>query len=221
MQLEPPVKHHLAEVMAGVTRRDPASMATFYDLATKPVRAIVLGAFRSQNVWISTETIDDVVQDLILDLVELAPSWNAEGGAAPWHWARQRLVALAYKKLGMFCDDLEGLHETPTSPDEVATTGDADGWDTLVAMGDTHPKAEVLTRGLLHGVSERDRRVWVDFVIEKSNGNRSPAVTVAQLHEIKPALVRKIVQRVKEKLLHLASTEADYADLLAVSALAA
>lgn len=216
-------KHHLTEVMAGVAGRDPWAMATFYELATKPVRSIVLGAFRSRNMWISADCVDDIVQDLILELVELAPSWSPDGGAAPWNWARNRLVALAFTRLGMFCDDLDQVREQPadTGAPQACNRAGADGWDTLVALADSHPHAALLTRSLLQGVTERDRRVWVDFVMEKSNGNRSPAVTVAQLHDINPVLVRKVVQRVKAKLLHLAVTDDAYVDLLSVAALAA
>ena len=55
--------------------------------------------------------------------------------------------------------------------------------------------------------------MWLDHLVEDANGNRSPAVTVAQTHGLTPDNVRKIVQRVREKLGELAETDEHYADL--------
>ena len=49
-------------------------------------------------------------------------------------------------------------------------------------------------------VSDRDAAIWLGVQLEKGAGNRSPAVTVAAEHGLRPDAVRKVVQRVGERL---------------------
>jgi hypothetical protein len=79
----------------------------------------------------------------------------------------------------------------------------------------------ILNVALTRTTSERDRDVWLEVLAEKEAGNRSPAETVAQTHDLNPANIRKICQRVRQQLKDLAQTEPEYQTLLTLPAVAA
>lgn len=63
-----------------------------------------------------------------------------------------------------------------------------------------HPSAHRLEQRLTARVSDRDADIWLGVQLEKAAGNRAPAVTVGVDHDLEPATVRKVVQRVRERL---------------------
>lgn len=63
-----------------------------------------------------------------------------------------------------------------------------------------HRAAERVFEGLSETVSARDADIWLGIQLEKGAGNRSPAVTVAAECGLRPDAVRKVCQRVSERL---------------------
>lgn len=218
----------VGEVMARVVAGDSSAMVTFFDLATPPVRGMVLAKFQEVGIWVSGDRLDDLVRDLLVELLDLAPVWRDDGGALPWVWARSRLLAVAFAKLGVLADDIDGCFDladdrgssvgSPLAP----VTSCAEGVvEVLRRAAHGRPQVSLLLEALEGITCERDRTVWLDVLDEQAAGNRSPAVTVAQLHDVSPALVRKICQRVRDRLTLLGRTDHRFQPLLTLPALAA
>lgn len=210
--------------MAGIVAGDASAMATFFELATPPVRGMVLARFQEAGIWVSGDRLDDLVRDLLVELVELAPVWRADGGALPWVWARSRLLAVAFARLGVLADDIDDCRELADDRPGSGGTREIDIeslGDVLRRAAEERPDAALLLEALDGTINERDRAVWLDVLDEQASGNRSPSVTVAQLHDLSPAAVRKICQRVRDRLSMLGRTDHRFEPLLALPALAA
>lgn len=215
----------LVEAMVGVAGGQPEAIGALFEVASGPIRGMILSRFQEAGIWLSGERLDDLVRDLVVELIGLAPGWRADGGALPWVWARGRLLALAYARLGVLADDIEGqpsLVADRGNPDDVLA---GEPWapasvvlDRLAAV---RPDAALLVKALDTAVSTRDRSVWLEVLAEQAGGNRSPAVTVAQTHDISPDLVRKICQRVRRKVTDLSAGDRRFEPLLELPALAA
>ena len=72
--------------------------------------------------------------------------------------------------------------------------------EVLRSVAQRHPAARQLDEQLSEAVSERDADIWLGVQLEKGAGNRSPAVTVAAECGLRPDAVRKVCQRVTERL---------------------
>ena len=106
-------------------------------------------------------------------------------------------MASAY--IGQYGPDLDSLEleMDPTGPSE---SGDIDPIAVLDALATSDRVCRELRATLGESVRERDARVWLEFEMEQSSGNASPAVTVAEIYGVTPANVRKIVQRVRGRV---------------------
>lgn len=208
--------------MAALVEGEASAIEDFFEVATPPVRRLALARFQEVGIWVSAGRLDDIVRDLVVELIELAPSWRADGGALPWVWARARLWSLAFARLGPLADDIDD-HDLMTDVAPPVDRGAADEApiETLRDAARKHAGAALLLEALDHGISERDATVWLDVLSEQAAGNRSPSVTVAQQHDLTPCAVRKICQRVRRRLADLGATDVRFAPLLALPALAA
>ena len=227
MRLDPSTAQptDLTTTMAGVVAREPWAIAALFEVATTPVRGMVLARFQDAGFWVPRERLDDIVRDLVLELVDLAPGWRPDGGAKPWGWARGRLISLAFAQLGILADDFDKHPALLADKSDPGEAIDADSSalpsEILGRFAADRSDAALLVEALELEISERDRLVWLDALSEKAAGNRSPAVTVAQTHDISPALVRKICQRVRQRLHDLGTDDDRFSPLLGLPALAA
>ena len=78
MALEDPEARclRIARVMAGVAQRDGNAVGELFELAAAPVRGMILCRFGQAGIWLPSDLIDDLVRDLLVELIELAPSWR-------------------------------------------------------------------------------------------------------------------------------------------------
>lgn len=209
----------LAEIVSAVLAGDPGATVAFHALAAPRVRSIVLRALQGAGIWVDPDRLHDIVQDGVLALQHCLGSWRPDGGATPWGWARPRLASIAFEHVGVLADDLD---EVPERPEPAAPVPEADACplELLADLATTRPVLADLHRALTTVASDRDGRVWIDLLREESVGNRSAAVTVAQLHGLSHANVRKIRQRVQDRLNAL-SREAEFGSLADLPVLSA
>ena len=217
-------KDELHRIMAGVVAGEAWAIGAFFGAATVPVRRLLLARFQEAGIWLSADRLEDLIRDCIVELIDLAPSWRPDGGAPPWSWARQRLVATAFARLGILADDLDRHHSLVDDRGDPHLAVDPAPLASLVVLdrlaADRH-EAALLVEAFTGGISRRDQVIWLDVLIEHGAGNRSPAVTVAQTHGLSPALVRKICQRVRERLVRIGHSEDRFGPLLDLPVLAA
>lgn len=212
---QPDTHAAVTKAMASIQAHDACGVESLFDLAFMPVRRIIQHEIRSSGVHLSNDQLEDLTRDAIVDLAGLAGVWRPDGGALPWTWARKRIVANAFRSLMGCCDELdeEKVASSETGLVLVPPTETADLSETLVSLAETHPEANLLLEALLVVASERDRRVYLDYVVEQATGNPAASGAVAMIHGLGQANVRKIVERVRRRLSQLASEEPGYAGL--------
>ena len=144
------------------------------------------------------DVIEDLVCEALLFLAERAGAWDPTQGTTPWGWARHQLRAMASAYIGQYGPDLDSIEVAIPVGDP--SYPDLDPLDVLEALAVGNRVCEELRAELEESVRERDARVWLEFEMEQSSGNASPAVTVAELYGVTPDNVRKIVQRVRGRV---------------------
>ena len=187
----------VAEVMGRLADGDKQAVWELHDLAEPWLRRMVRAEARRIEFRLGDDDVVDLTLDAAIELGRLAPSWRPDG-ALPWVWARRRINALVHAHIGQLCRPLDDEHlevEAPAPPAPAARPREV-----LRSLATRHPAAQVLHEQLTLAVSERDADIWLGVQIEKGGGNRSPAVTVAAETGLRPDAVRKVVQRVGERL---------------------
>lgn len=184
-------------VMARLAAGDRGAVWDLHELAEPALTRIVRGEARRIDVRIGHDDVFDLTLDAAIDLAKLAGSWNPEG-ALPWVWARRRITALVHEHVGTFADELDDAHLDLEAPAVVARV-DAPR-EVLREAARRHPAAHQLERRLAVAASDRDVEIWLGVQLERAAGNRSPAVTVATDHGMRADAVRKVVQRVTQRL---------------------
>ncbi|MDW3217097.1 MAG: hypothetical protein R8F63_00680 [Acidimicrobiales bacterium] len=210
----------IESVMARLVAGDGDAVADLFELGATPVRRCILATLQEKGIWVDRDRLDDITRDALLELVRIAPGWRADGGAAPWTWARHRLTSLAFDRIGILADEIDDLTHQEQSGASTADVGEP-AVVVLRGLEADHDGVRILTDALGRITSERNAAVWLDVLSEEAAGNRSPAETVAQTHDLTAANVRKICQRVRCQLRALAQSEPDFKQLLTLRPLAA
>lgn len=187
----------VADAMAGIVAGDRSAIWELHRLAEPSLRRMLRAEARRVGAWISEDDLFDLTLDAATVLGHLAGSWKT-GSALPWVWARLRITALVHEHLGQFTRELDESHLELEEPPVVTHVDEPRA--VLRSLAARHEGAQDLDRRLSEAVSDRDAEIFLGFQLEKAAGNRSPAVTVAADHGMQPAAIRKVVQRVGERL---------------------
>lgn len=182
--------------MARIAGGDRQAVWELHDLAEPALARLLRGEARRIDVRIGDEDIFDLTLDAAVDLGKLAQAWKPDG-ALPWVWARRRITALVHDHVGTFARELDETHLEIEEPPRLPAVDDPRG--VLRTLASRHPSAHLLEQRLAT-VRDRDADIWLGVQLEKGSGNRSPAITVAAIHDMRPDAVRKVVQRVGERL---------------------
>jgi hypothetical protein len=187
----------IAAVMARIAGGEGSAVWELHDLAEPALARVLRAEARRIDVRIGDDDLFDLTLDAAVDLGQLARAWDPDG-ALPWVWARRRITALVHQHVGTFARPLDDTHlelevRPPVHPVENPR-------NVLRSLARRHPSAHRLERRLSATVSDRDADIWLGVQLEKAAGNRSPAVTVGVDHDLRPDAVRKVVQRVSERL---------------------
>lgn len=215
----PEFRAAVAAAMASIKAGDPEGFTELFGLATDPVRRLIANELSAAGVVVQHDQLDELTRTAVVDIAGLAGSWRPDGGALPWTWARQRIIAGAFNSLGDFHSSLDELdtdvdgrlHEASGSS-TVATppTDESDLVEALTRLAGCVPEAELLQSGLLKVARERDISIWLNYVTEQAIGNPAPAGAVARAYDLSEANVRKIVQRVRDALRRLALADPSF-----------
>lgn len=191
------LRAQIAAVMARLAGGERSAVWDLHVLLEVPVRHILRAEARRIDMRIGDEDLFDLTIDAAIDVAKLARSWKPEG-ALPWVWARKRITRLVHDHVGQFTRELEDEHlEIEARPVLAAVP---EPREVLRAVAQRHPAARCLEERLTESVSERDADIWLGVQLEKGAGNRSPAVTIAAECGLRPDAVRKVCQRVTERL---------------------
>jgi hypothetical protein len=187
----------VARAMASIVAGDHTAIWDLHRLAERSLRGMLGAEARRVNAWISDDDLFDLTLDAAMAIADAAASWRP-GSALPWVWARLRVTALVHRHLGMFTRELDETHLDVEEPPVVARIEEPRA--VLRSLASRYEAAAQLDDRLSHAVSDRDAEIWLGVQLEKAAGSRSPAVTVAADQGMRPGAVRKVVQRVGERL---------------------
>ncbi|HEX4868663.1 MAG TPA: hypothetical protein VFV32_13720 [Acidimicrobiales bacterium] len=191
----------VVEAMGRIVAGDEGAVWELHEVAEPSLARMLRAEARRIDVRIEAEEIWELTLDAAETLAGLAPAWRPDG-ALPWVWARLRIAALVQRHVGTFAGPLDDEHLELEAPAAVVRVEDPRA--VLRAAARRHPAAHRLDQQLAATVSERDADIWLGVQLEKAAGNRSPAVTVGADHALQPETVRKVVQRVGERLAEVA-----------------
>lgn len=191
------LREAVTAVMARLAAGEQGAVWDLHDLAEPALTRILRAEARRIDVRLGDDDVFDLTLDAAIDLAALARSWKPDG-AMPWVWARRRVAALVHTHVGTFASALDEEHLQLEAPRAVARVEAP--LDVLRSAAWRHPAAHALAQRLAVSVTARDAEIWLGVVLEKASGNRSPAVTVATDHGMRADAVRKVVQRVGERL---------------------
>lgn len=192
----------VVELMGRIVGGERSAVWELHDLAEPALGRMLRAEARRIDVRVGADDLLDLTLDAAVELGKLAPSWDPEG-ALPWVWARRRITALVHDHVGTFTRELDETHleiEAPPVAERLEQP-----LEVLRSLAGRHPSAQQLDRQLRLVASDRDADIWLDVQLERAAGNRSPAVTVAANHDMRPDAVRKVVQRVGERLSDVSS----------------
>jgi len=209
----PELRTSIAIAMEGIVQRDPEGFVSLFRLATPPVRKLIASELNAAGFRLSREELADLTRSAVVDIAGLAGTWRPDGGALPWNWARQRILAQAFTAITGCHKSLDADPDSdlPESETRFASASDeADLAETLDRLAGCVPEAGLLLSGLNHVANERDRQIWLEYVAEQAVGNPAPAGAVARTHGLREPNVRKIVQRVRDGLSDLAMEDPSF-----------
>lgn len=221
--MHPTRRLRLEETMCRLGAGDPAAVWSlvedFGDDLARVARSLISSAGR-RDVFDDPGRIEGIVIDIALHLFHEAGSWNPEGGALPWVWARRAIEKIVYADLGHRSVEIDELDRdrsaASTEAPAIAVEVDA----TLAVVAERDPAVAKLIEAISLVGSERDAAVHTEYRVQRAAGDPSPANTVAAEFGLQPANVRQIDARMKRKLRHLAETDSTYSEIGALRWLA-
>lgn len=190
---------------------DRAQVVPFLDAFGDKLAGVVRGVLRDfgrRDLIRDDDEVHGLAIDAAFVIQSRAGSWDSDG-AVPWNWARLAIRHEIAVNIGHALSDDDVDEHVEAGP-----AGPTSGSDSAVDfddLADRYPEIGLLRRGLeVVGVSERDRTVFVEYRIQSSLGDPSPAHTVADIAGVSPANARQIDCRVRRRLKDLVETGDNY-----------
>lgn len=223
--MDPGREAELEAVMGQIAAGDDAAVFALVDRFGDEIGRTVDAIARSRGARLAAEERQELVLDVALDLRGRAASWRP-GQAPPWVWARLRVANLVDTHVGQWTRPEEDLARVADVDGDRPSAGSAgSAWsvsavEVVEALADREPTVALLYEGVRRVASERDVSVYFELLVERAGGNRSPAATVALLHDVPAATVRQQHKRVRTRLRMLAETDERFAALAALEVVA-
>lgn len=203
-------------LMARMAAGDTTAAFELHEKLGWAVRASVGRIARRMGAHhLADDELDELALDVCIELIKLAPAWDAEGGALPWVWANRRVVALVASAIGQYGpsydDALHGDEEPSFTVGESAV--DLPDEVTLQRLARSEPLVAVLLEALLAVTSERNLRAVLLYAVQQTQGDPSPSHTVAEALGLKADNVRQIVHRTRKALRALSAGDPRFGQL--------
>jgi hypothetical protein len=183
-------------LMARIAEGDEDAIWELHELAEGDLARIIRAEARRLDIRLEADEVWELTLDAVDALADVAATWKPDR-AWPWVWAHHRVRAVVHDHVGTFARPLDEVHLELEARPPIERIEDPRA--VLRRASEQHPAARQLEQRLCR-VSERDAQIYLGVVLERAAGNRAPAVTVGADHGLQPPAVRKVVQRVGEKL---------------------
>ena len=173
--------------------------------------------------FVDQAELDGLVLDAVFELRLVAAGWDPAKGALPWVWARDRMVRLACRYVGIHTEALDparheqwlegdaGLDEGGDERDEVAV---------LARLAGVRPECRLLLEALDRVAPARNQEILLGVRVQASLGDPSPSVTIGREVGMKPDAIRQVVHRTRRALIELAGADPRFAPLVELAIVA-
>lgn len=212
----------LEKLMAAMADGDAAALFPFIEhFGTALAREVrrVLRELGRTDLLRDRDELDGLVQDAAIDLFRRAAGWDRTG-ALPWVWARSAIRSVVVRGIGHATVALD-----PDRFDLVERGPLAGGSDTpdidYEALRARDADFELFCRAVDEVGSERDRRVFHEYLAQQANGDPSPSHTVGSQFGLTAENVRQIAKRMRDQLRRLIRVDNRYRALSERGCLAA
>lgn len=189
----------LDELMAAMGAASTEALFVFMDQYRDDLERVVAGILISLNrrdVLAMRDEVSSLAVSAALVILRRARSWRPDG-ALPWVWAYRSIRHEVVTQIGHPSVEYDASNHASmrsTAPDRSASSVD------LESIADRHPDVGAWIAAVATVASERDRRVHLEYQIQKRLGDPSPAHTVSAMFGLSPANVRQIDRRVRNRL---------------------
>ena len=205
----------LVAIMTMLGQGDRAALFQLYEEFGEHVAGVLRHELRRVNVRVAADDFSGLVIDAVMAIAECAAGWDPGGGAMPWVWAQRRITRVVARHVGQFADSIDDGQKTTTEKlEHYAATTPLSAHDTgvseleaLARLSATEDVCALLMAALEDTTSERDREILLAYKLQAALGDPSPAHTVGDAFQLKPATVRQVVKRSLDRLRKLAATE--------------
>jgi hypothetical protein len=221
----------LADLMARMAAGDRGATFLLAHEFGGPIGAAVRREAARRGVdHVDRAEVDGLVIDVCVALDEIAGSWRPDGGALPWVWARHHVGRVVDRWLGQHADELtevvlDRVERAHAAGPALGGAGDDlldDAIGLLEAIARRDRSCALLREALdASGTTRRDQRLLLEMCLQRSLGDRSPAVTVGAMYGLSTDSVRQQVKRARDRVRRLAAAEPRYAPLADLPVLAA
>lgn len=211
MTIDPEVLRQDMEALAA----DPARVVPFvaaYGDRLAHVARHHLGELGRRDLAGDRDELQGLVWEIALVIQDNAAGWRP-GGALPWTWAYRAIrshvaAAIGHARAETDVDDLPDRAAPPAIP---AAEVDFD------ALADGHTALGLLRQALGEvRATDVQRRVHLEYRLQKAMGDPSPSKTVGALFDLSPANVRQIDRRVRTALTEVVVADPRYRPLRAI-----
>lgn len=208
-------RQRLAEIMAGLAGGDGVAVHELYEEFHRELAGVARALAASQGVPVlDADELDGLVVEIVLELAEVAGTWDADGGALPWRWAARRLASTVARVIGQHHRPLDevGLASL-ASASPVVGAADEPPLATLARLADRDERCAQLLDAVSAALSDRDADVWLRYRQQQLQGDPSPARTVGREVGLRPDAVRQIAARGRRRLRAVVDADGRYAAL--------
>jgi DNA-directed RNA polymerase specialized sigma24 family protein len=212
----------LERIMAGLADDRAMEVALHHHFGAELRRTLVALCREHGLADPAPDDLDGLAFDACTELGRIACSWRPDGGALPWVYGRERLLAMLRRHAGPPTRSLpdaallEGATAPAVAPDDPPAVVVLDA---LVRDG-RHPVLVRLAEAMAGTVSERDVELVLLYLQQQASADPSPSHTVALLVGRRPDAVRQAFHRARRRLRGLAVADPRYRPLLALPFLA-
>lgn len=207
----------LTAIMEAMTAGNTDALALLYTEYGDPIRSVVRKELARLGVThLDAAEIDGLALDVCTDLFRRAGAWDPSHNTLPWTWGRLRVRAIVGRHIGQFTDPLpNGGPAEAAAPVAAPATGHDDD-HVLIAFDRLAGLRSELR--LLHEALDRVSRpaqqeILFEVRMQASQGDPSPAVTVARAYGLRPDAVRQTCKRVVDRVRHLSDHDPYFAPL--------
>jgi hypothetical protein len=205
----------LTEILAAMAHGNTDALGALYEECGDPIPGAVRKELARLGVThVDGAEVDGLAVDVCAELFRRARAWSPEHNTLPWTWARLRVRAIVVAYVGQFTDPLpEGGPPAAAAVAPPAGPPDEPVPVTFGRLAAVRRDLRLLEEALHKVARPAQQQILFEVRVQATQGDPSPAVTVARAYALRPEAVRQTCKRLTDKVRRLAATDPYFAPL--------